>query len=71
MYDNIGSYIDENMTMRRAFVKNIPYFRKCEDRQIDQLLNIMRPVFFCQGELILSQDQFHDDQIFILFSGSI
>jgi signal-transduction protein with cAMP-binding, CBS, and nucleotidyltransferase domain len=71
IYDNLGSYIDENMTMRRAFVKNIPYFRKCESKQIDQLLNLLKPVEFQQGTPILVQDDYHNDKIFILFSGSV
>jgi len=31
----------------------------------------MRPIHYAPGELILAQDEYHNDKIFILFNGSV
>lgn len=66
----IAKYDDENMNMRRQFVRNIPYLENVDFQLVDKLVMLMEQHIYHKGEVILQQD-FYSDKIMIILQGSI
>jgi len=69
--ENIASYNDHDMVMRRTFVGNIPFLRKADDSIIDKVVYLLKSKNYDIGDLILDQECYADDNIYIIMKGSV